>query len=79
MGRGMMDGHTDLEKLKAARPFDQEFIRQMVPHHRMAVMMAQMVLRGSNRAEIRELARSIIETQSKEIEEMLDWYRDWYR
>ncbi len=78
MGMGMMDEHTDLALLEAARPFDQEFIRQMVPHHRMAIMMAQMVLRGSERAEIRELARSIIETQSREIEQMLDWYRDWY-
>jgi uncharacterized protein (DUF305 family) len=78
MGMGMMDEHTDLALLEAARPFEQEFIRQMVPHHRMAIMMAQMVLRGSERAEIRELARSIIEAQSREIEQMLDWYRDWY-
>ena len=41
-------------------------------------MMAQMVLRGSEHPEVQELARSIIDTQSAEIEQMLDWYRDWY-
>ena len=50
----------------------------MVPHHQMGIMMAQMVLRWSDRPEDRELARSIIETQSAEIEQMLAWYRDWY-
>jgi len=78
MGMGMMDEGTNLEVLEVAQPFDREFIRQMVPHHQMGIMMAQMVLRGSDRPEIRELARSIIETQSAEIEQMLDWYRDWY-
>ncbi len=78
MGMGMMDEGTDLEVLEVAQPFDREFIRQMVPHHQMGIMMAQMVLRGSDRPEIRELARSIIETQSAEIEQMLAWYRDWY-
>jgi uncharacterized protein (DUF305 family) len=50
----------------------------MVPHHQMAIMMARMVLRGSDRPEVQELARSIIRTQSAEIEQMLGWYRDWY-
>jgi uncharacterized protein (DUF305 family) len=78
MGRGMIDDGTDLEVLETASPFDREFIRQMVPHHQMGIMMAQMVLRGSERPEIQELARSIIDTQSAEIEQMLEWYRDWY-
>jgi uncharacterized protein (DUF305 family) len=78
MGRGMIDDGTDLEVLETASPFDREFIRQMVPHHQMGIMMARMVLRGSERPEIQELARSIIDTQSAEIEQMLEWYRDWY-
>jgi len=78
MGLSMMDDGTDLEVLETASPFDREFIRQMVPHHQMGIMMAQMVLRGSERPEVRELARSIIDTQSAEIEQMREWYRDWY-
>jgi uncharacterized protein (DUF305 family) len=78
MGMGMMGGGTDLEVLEVARPFDQEFINQMMPHHQMALMMAQMVLSGSDRKEIQDLARSIIQTQSAEIEQMRSWYRSWY-
>ena len=78
MGMGMMDDGTDLEVLQTASPFDREFIRQMVPHHQMGIMMAQMVLRGSEHPEVQELARTIIDTQSAEIEQMLEWYRDWY-
>lgn len=78
MGMGMMGGGTDLEVLKVAQPFDQEFITQMIPHHQMALMMAQMVLSGSDRKEIQDLARSIIRTQSAEIEQMRSWYRSWY-
>jgi uncharacterized protein (DUF305 family) len=40
--------------------------------------MAQMVLSGSDRKEIQDLARSIIQTQSAEIEQMRSWYRSWY-
>jgi len=78
MGMGMMGDSADLEVLKAAPSFDREFIEQMVPHHQMGVMMAQMVLSGTDREEIRTLARSIIQTQSDEIEQMRNWYRDWY-
>jgi uncharacterized protein (DUF305 family) len=78
MGMGMMDDGTDLAVLKAAQPFDREFINQMVPHHQMALMMAQMVLSGSDRPEIQDLARSILKTQSAEIQQMRDWYRSWY-
>jgi uncharacterized protein (DUF305 family) len=78
MGGGMMSDSADLEVLKAAAVFDKEFIEQMIPHHQMGVMMAQMVLARSDRPEIQELARSIIKTQTAEIEQMQDWYQEWY-
>ncbi len=78
MGGGMMHDEADLEVLGAAEVFDKEFIEQMIPHHRMGVMMAQMVLRRSDRAEIEGLARAIITTQTNEIEQMGDWYRSWF-
>lgn len=78
MGHGGMMNTTDLNKLENAKPFDKEFIEQMVPHHQMAIMMAQMVLNNSNRPEIRNLASSIIKTQSAEIAEMRQWYKEWY-
>lgn len=75
---GMMGNVTDLNRLENAKPFDKEFIEQMVPHHQMAIMMARMVLYHSNNPEIRGLAESIIKSQSAEIEEMRTWYKKWY-
>jgi len=78
MGGGMMDDEADMEVLQAASAFDKEFIQQMIPHHQMGVMMARMVLSRTDRPEIEELARSIIRTQTDEIEQMREWYRAWY-
>ncbi|MGF7118917.1 DUF305 domain-containing protein [Methanobacterium oryzae] len=79
MGRGgMMDNSTDLDELENAKPFDKAFIEGMVPHHRMAIMMSQMLLRNSDNQEMRDLANSIIKTQSAEIEQMRGWYQEWY-
>ncbi len=75
---GMMDNSTDLTALENAKPFDKAFIEEMVPHHRMAVMMSQMLLRNSNNQEMRDLANSIIKSQNAEIEQMRKWYQDWY-
>jgi len=80
-GTGMMGMHmmgADLESLKNAPDFDKAFIEQMIPHHKMAVMMAGMVL-DSKHPEIRNLAKSIIQNQSTEIEQMQQWNQTWFR
>lgn len=78
MSGGMMGGAMDIDTLKSAKSFDKTFIEQMIPHHQMAVMMANMVLNGSDRPEIKELAKNIITAQTKEIESMRTWYSSWY-
>ncbi len=75
---GMMGDETDVEGLKNATDFDAEFIRQMIPHHQMAVMMAQMVAVTSGRNEIKKLAEDIIQAQTDEINQMREWYQNWY-
>ncbi len=74
---GMMGDQTDLEALGSAKDFDAEFIRQMIPHHQMAVMMAQMMAVSSNRDEIKKLAQDIIQAQTAEINQMREWYQNW--
>jgi uncharacterized protein (DUF305 family) len=76
MHQSMMTGN--LEALQNADDFDQEFLRQMIPHHQMAVMMAQMVRDTATRPETRELAQSIIDTETAEIQQMQQWYQSWY-
>lgn len=79
MHGGMMGDETDITKLESAKPFDKEFIEQMIPHHQMAIMMATMMLQGTEREEMKTLAQAIIDAQSKEIDQMRSWYRSWYK
>lgn len=75
-GMGMTG--SDLGWLKDASEFDRAFIEQMVPHHRMGVMMASMALNNMQKPELRELQQSMIRVQSDEILQMEGWYQDWY-
>jgi uncharacterized protein (DUF305 family) len=79
MGQGMMNMTTDLNALKKAPDFDKEFVRQMIPHHQMAVRMAQMASGRAAHPEIRTLAQSIIKSQSAEIAQMQGWQQAWNR
>ena len=78
MHMGMMGDATDIEKLKTASDFDKAFIEEMIPHHQMAVMMAQMLEGTTNRPEMKQLAKNIIDAQTREINSMRNWYRQWY-
>lgn len=78
MHMGMMGDETDVDRLETAAPFDKAFIEQMIPHHQMAVMMANMLLPEAERAEMKQLANAIIEAQTREINQMRLWYQSWY-
>ncbi|MDX2231831.1 MAG: DUF305 domain-containing protein [Leptolyngbyaceae cyanobacterium bins.349] len=69
---------TNLDDLTAAPDFDRAFLEEMIPHHQMGVMMAQMVLNRSDRPEIQTLAQAIIQSQMAEIDQMQYWYQEWY-
>ncbi|OGC86223.1 hypothetical protein A3D70_01790 [Candidatus Adlerbacteria bacterium RIFCSPHIGHO2_02_FULL_54_18] len=78
MPMGGMTGSPDTLKSVAAADFDREFINEMIPHHEMAVMMAQMLAAGTGRPEMKQLASDIIASQSSEIETMRGWLKSWY-
>lgn len=67
----------DVNTLEASTTFDKDFVTQMIPHHEMAIVMAQTTLRTSTRNEIKALAQSIIDTQTMEIEQMRSWLTTW--
>lgn len=77
MHGGMMGNNTDAQNLENAPNFDKAFIEEMIPHHQMAVMMANMLLGGTQRPEMKKLAQDIITAQTKEITQMRKWYTDW--
>jgi len=51
-------------------PKEQAFLQGMVPHHMMAIEMAQMAQQMATKPEIKQLASSIITSQGGEIEKM---------
>src|SRR3990172_6980220 len=57
---------------------DAHFIEQMIPHHEDAITMANLALTNAKKSEIKQLAQNIVDSQSKEIDEMKGWYKDWY-
>ena len=66
-GRGGMLGNID-----------QHFIEQMIPHHEDAITMAKLALTKAQKSEVKLLAKSIIDSQGKEINQMKSWYATWY-
>lgn len=77
MHGGMMGDASDTTKLETAGDFDKEFLEEMIPHHQMAVMMATMLKNGTQRPEMKQLAQDIIIAQTKEINQMRQWYKEW--
>lgn len=78
MHMGMMGNETDTARLEQAADFDKAFIEEMIPHHQMAVMMANMLKVGTQRPEMEQLADDIITAQTQEIEQMRQWYDVWF-
>lgn len=61
-----------------ASEMNAHFIEQMIPHHEDAITMSQLALTKAERSEVKQLAESIIASQSKEIEQMRAWYKEWF-
>jgi uncharacterized protein (DUF305 family) len=77
MGQGIMNMKMDIDALKTAKDFDKEFVRQMIPHHQMAVMMAQMASKRAAHSQTRNLTKSIVKSQNAEIAKMQEWQQAW--
>jgi uncharacterized protein (DUF305 family) len=71
-------GMTDPGELANKDPFDKAFIDAMIPHHRSAIEMASVALRESDNAQIKEIARVIVDAQETEIAQMQRWRERWY-
>lgn len=56
---------------------EQEYLVEMVAHHREAIDAAR-ELRRSDRPSMRRFGRSVVEAQSAQVEMMEAWLADWY-
>ena len=84
-GNGMMGGGADsmmggqmVGSFDEDKPFDLQFIDQMTMHHEGAIMSSRMMIGDSERPELRELARNIEESQSRQIDQMQNFRDEWY-
>ncbi len=80
-GGGMANMMTaQVQQLATAteRDSDRVFLEEMIPHHKMALMMTSHIV-DSDRPELRTLAKNIMQSQTAEIDRMRQWYNTWYR
>ena len=77
-GGGMMGSQTRGSFDDEGKPFDLQFIDQMIPHHQGALMSSEHMISNSKRPELRQLYENIQKSQSEQIEQMQDWRKEWY-
>jgi uncharacterized protein (DUF305 family) len=63
---------------KRGADFDHAFVDEMIVHHEGAVAMAEAALERAERQEVKNLAREIIEAQTREIGMMRGWLEEWF-
>jgi uncharacterized protein (DUF305 family) len=63
---------------KSTAKYEIDFMKDMIDHHAMAVMMGNMCLEKAIHEELRTLCQNIVATQSQEIAEMQSWLSTWY-
>jgi uncharacterized protein (DUF305 family) len=73
-----MHGMVSNEELKRSRPFDKAFIRNQIPHHASAIEMASVASMETEIDELREMAVDMIQAQSEEIGNLINWQKAWY-
>lgn len=62
----------------AQAKYEIDFMTDMIDHHQMAIMMAELCLQKAVHEELRTLCQNIIATQREEITRMQTWLRSWY-
>ncbi|WP_299168273.1 DUF305 domain-containing protein [uncultured Arthrobacter sp.] len=58
--------------------YEVDFLKNMIDHHTMAIMMGQTCLEKATHDELVQLCSSIIASQSAQVEMMQGWLQDWY-
>ena len=65
---------------RATSKFEIDFMEDMIDHHAMAIMMAEMCLEKDliHEQELGGLCANIVSTQTAEMQKMQTWLREWY-
>lgn len=77
---GMMDTNAGMMNElngKTGEAFDKAFLEQMIMHHQSAINMAAPGKTNAQHKEVKDLTAVIIAAQTKEIQQMKQWQKDW--
>jgi uncharacterized protein (DUF305 family) len=73
--KGMADMNSHMDEGMMAKDIDVAFVCGMIPHHQGAIDMAKAELAHGDDPWVKQMAQSVIDAQTKEIAEMLDWLK----
>ncbi len=62
---------------KSGDDFDKAYVSGMIEHHQEAIDMSKLGIKQAGHKEIKDLSKTIIKAQQKEIDEMQQWQQDW--
>jgi uncharacterized protein (DUF305 family) len=57
---------------------DQSFLQNMIPHHEEAVTSSKLIVYSTKDPELKLFAQGVIDAQTKEINQMKSWYKEWF-
>jgi len=57
--------------------FDEQYVAGMFAHHEGAVNMAERAMAVAGKQEIKDLSSRIVQSQSREMGDLLNWQREW--
>jgi uncharacterized protein (DUF305 family) len=73
MHQSMMGGMRQMQDMRLSADVDKDFVRMMRMHHVQGIEMARIELQKGDDPEARQMARKIMEQQSREIAEFDRW------
>lgn len=64
---------------KTGADFEKAFLSEMIVHHEGAIVMAEALLKNTQRPELVKLGNDIITAQTGEVSMMKKWLGEWFK
>ncbi len=75
-GMAAMTGMAGMADMSVTDEFS--YLTKMIPHHEEAIESARALQAGTDRPEMRAFAQGIVDTQTREVNQMRAWLAAWY-
>jgi hypothetical protein len=73
--QSMMSMHQSMQSMQMTGDADHDFMVMMIPHHQVAIAMANAEIQNGKDPKVLALAKAIIASQQKEVDEMNAWLK----